>query len=146
MTTETLSIDDRLAEARLNGDSEAVGKLLDERDAGRSVAFQRAVNKLNPNLDEFERMVAFSESETVVDYLDMIGADESVKVRMLEEYATDLLSQPLKLKVISAYWLELWLHDPALPDGILGQAVDKAITLLRNYDRASTPARALKAL
>ena len=101
---------------------------------------------MNPNLDEFERMVAFSESETVVDYLDMIGADESVKVRMLEECATDLLSQPLKLKVISAYWLELWLHDPALPDGILGQAVDKAITLLRSYDKASTPARALKAL
>lgn len=81
----------------------------------------------------------WSEVSAIVDRLKDFDGElpEGLAAYMAGALASHILESPLHLKLLTAMMYENCVNDNEIADGILGQAVDRAIEVMRPYYEAT---------
>lgn len=137
MSTKTLR--ERKTEAVQGGNFEEFHRLENvERDA-RLQAIHKGIDDagsrpyFNRELTELERAAVVTAAERLISVLEQ-HVDEDTLLAIAEHYADYIMADtPLRAKLELAFNLEYDVNESGIEDGILGQALDRAIEEMLPY-------------
>jgi hypothetical protein len=102
-------------------------------NAGREAAIDEAAERRGVQLSPLERSAVGLFVGTIADIVAEHLPEADTDLSLLADLAGYAIGNPLWLKLLTGMSAELYVADHEIADGLVGQAVDEAVEVLRPY-------------
>jgi hypothetical protein len=102
-------------------------------NAGREAAIDEAAERRGVQLSPLERSAVGLFVGTIADIVAEHLPEADTDLSLLADLAGYAIGNPLWLKLLTGMSAELYVADHEIVDGLVGQAVDEAVAVLRPY-------------